>query len=81
MLGDSAFDIALAWMVLHETGSVAALAGVMLAQAVPRGLLLLLGGAITDRMSARRVMLAAHVVRAVTMAVLAALVISGSVQM
>jgi hypothetical protein len=41
MLGDRAFEVALAWLVLRETGSVAALASVLLAQAIPRALLML----------------------------------------
>lgn len=73
MLGDSAFEVALAWLVLQETGSVAALAGVMLAQAVPGGLLLLFGGAVTDRLSPAAVMFASHVVRAVVIAAIAVL--------
>ena len=81
MLGDAAFDIALAWMVLHTTGSVGALAAVMLAHAIPRGLLLLLGGAVTDRVSARRVMTAAHAVRCVAMTALAALLLTGGLEL
>ena len=40
MVGDGAFGVALAWLVLQETGSVTALASVLLAQAIPRGLLM-----------------------------------------
>ena len=76
MLGDGAFALALAWIVLSNTGSVAALTGVMLAQSVPHGLLLLLGGAVTDRISPRRVMALCHVVRAVAMALLGVLVLA-----
>lgn len=78
MFGDAAFDIALAWMVLHTTGSAGALMGVMLAQAIPRGLLLLLGGALTDRMDARKVMLIAHGARCGAMLALATLIFTHS---
>jgi hypothetical protein len=44
---------------LHGT----TLATVLLAAALPRGLLLLLGGALTDRLSARRVLITTHLVR------------------
>jgi hypothetical protein len=81
MVGDGAFGVALAWLVLHETGSVAALASVMLAGAIPRGLLMLFGGATTDRLSPRTVMLWSHVVRGVAVATVGALAWAGSVQL
>ena len=71
MVGDAAFAIALAWLVIDRTGSVATLAGVLLFQAAPRSLLLLLGGAVVDRYSPRAVMLACHSVRAVAMSAFA----------
>ena len=78
MIGDTAFAISLAWLVLEATGSVAALTGVMLAQAVPRGMLLLLGGSVTDRFTPRAVMLVCHLLRAAAMAVTAVSVMTGS---
>ncbi|MGW2210726.1 MFS transporter [Streptomyces sp. NPDC001781] len=63
VLGDLGFEVAFIWLVLQKTGSPTALAGVVLAQAVPRGLLMLLGGALTDRLSPRPVMLASHLAR------------------
>ena len=39
--------------------------------AIPRGVLLLVGGAITDRLSPRAVMLASHLGRGVLVAILA----------
>jgi MFS family permease len=67
MLGDAAFEVGLAWAVIQTTGSVTALAGVLLFRAVPRSVLLLLGGAIVDRFSPRLVMLICHVVSAIVM--------------
>jgi hypothetical protein len=81
MVGDGAFGVALAWLVLHETGSVGVLASVMLAQAIPRGLLMLFGGAITDRLSPRMVMLWSHMVRGLAVATVGTLAWAGSVQM
>ena len=78
MIGDAAFEVALAWMVLRSTGSVGALTGVVLFQAVPRGVLLLLGGAVVDRASPRAVMLVAHVVRAAALAVSAVIAFAGT---
>lgn len=77
MIGDAAFEIALAWTILRSTGSIAALAGVLLVQAVPRGVLLLLGGAVVDRYSPRAVMIVTHGVRAVALMVLAVVAATG----
>jgi MFS family permease len=78
MVGDAAFDVALAWTVIQATGSVTALAGVLLFQAVPRCVLLLLGGAVVDRYSPRLVMVITHVVRAVALGVTAVIAFLGS---
>lgn len=69
-LGDSSFQIVLAWLVLTTSGSPATLAGVFVAAAVPRGALMLLGGAVTDRWSPRTVMLICHLGRALAVAAL-----------
>lgn len=47
--------VALTWLVLQKTGSGVALATVLLAAAVPRALLTLVGGAISDRESPYRI--------------------------
>jgi MFS family permease len=41
--------VALTWLVLQKTGSGMALGTVLMAAAIPRGLLMLVGGAISDR--------------------------------
>ncbi|WP_436771139.1 MFS transporter [Yinghuangia sp. YIM S09857] len=64
MLGDYSFEVAFLWLVLEHTGSTALLAAVLVTQAVPRGVLMLLGGAVTDRVSPRAVLMACHLVRA-----------------
>ncbi|NYI78527.1 MFS transporter [Nocardioides panzhihuensis] len=78
MTGDAAFAISLAWLVLEATGSPAALTGVLLAQTIPRGALLLIGGSVTDRLTPRTVMIACHVLRAAGAAVVCALVVAGT---
>jgi len=80
MLGDTSYEVAFAWLVLTVSRSPATLGVVLLAGAVPRGLLLLVGGAVTDRLSARTVMLTAHVGRAAVVGALTALVASGTVR-
>lgn len=81
MIGDAAFGVALAWLVLQETGSIVALASVLLVQAIPGGALMLFGGAITDRVSPRTVMAWSHVVRGVAVGAVAVMAWSGSLQM
>jgi hypothetical protein len=44
LIGDFFSYVALAWLVLQLTGSSLALGGVLVAQAVPRSLLMLVGG-------------------------------------
>ena len=66
MVGDAAFEIEVAWVVIQTTGSLTALAGVLLFRAFPRSVLLL-DGALVDGYSARRVLLSCHVVSAIVM--------------
>lgn len=81
MTGDAAFQIALAWTVIEVTGSITALAGVLLFQAIPRGVLLLLGGAVVDRYSPRLVMAVTHLVRAATLVAIATVAAIGTVEL
>src|SRR5579859_1344173 len=53
LIGDFFSYVALAWLVLQLTGSSLALGGVLVAQAVPRSVLMAVGGAFSDRLSAR----------------------------
>src|SRR5258708_8839931 len=54
-LGDQFYLVALPWLVLQLTGSGLALGTILMTAAVPRAALLLVGGAVIDRFSARRV--------------------------
>ncbi|HEY4914072.1 MAG TPA: MFS transporter [Candidatus Dormibacteraeota bacterium] len=81
LFGDFFSYIALAWLVLQLTGSSLALGTVLVVQAVPRALLMVVGGALADRISPRLTMLGSMGLRAVFVAPLAALVITGHVQM
>jgi MFS family permease len=81
MFGDFFSYIALAWLVLQLTGSSLALGSVLVAQAVPRALLMLVGGAFADKLSPRLTMLGSMGLRAIFVAPLAALVITGHVVM
>ncbi len=81
LFGDFFSYIALAWLVLELTGSSLALGAVLVVQAVPRALLMVVGGALADRFSPRLTMLASMGLRAAFVAPLAVLVITGRVQM
>ncbi len=81
MFGDFFSYIALAWLVLQLTGSSLALGTVLVVQAVPRAVLMVVGGALADRISSRLTMLGSMGLRAVFVAPLAVLVLEGRVQM
>ena len=51
VLGDCAYQVAFAWLVLSVSGSAVTLAAVIICNLVPNGLLILVGGAVTDRWS------------------------------
>ena len=72
-LGDGAFTVALAWTVVLLTGSATALAEVLIAQAIPRLLFLLIGGVVADRLPRRLILLLADNGRAVAVLLIAAL--------
>lgn len=55
-VGDQFYLVALPWVVLQLTGSAVAVGTILMAVAIPRALLMLFGGALTDRISARRIL-------------------------
>ena len=57
LLGDQFYLVALPWLVLQLTGSSLALGTILMVAAIPRAALMLIGGAIADRFSARRVLI------------------------
>ena len=79
--GDQFTLVALPWLVLKLTGNPAALGLVLAVMAFPRAAFMLVGGAVVDRMSPRRVLLGARAVNAACIVVLAALVLIGDIQM
>ena len=79
MIGDSFNYVAVAWLVLQLTGSSVALGAILTSAAVPRALLILIGGAVNDRLSPRLTMVLSGLVRAVVMGVLAALTLAHAV--
>jgi MFS family permease len=74
LLGDQFYLVALPWIVLQLTASATVLGTIMMAGAVPRLLLMLVGGAISDRISARKIMMTTALVRAICVAVIGMLI-------
>lgn len=81
VLGDHFHFVALAWLTLQLTGSGLALGSVLMVAAIPRAVFMLLGGALSDRLSPRSLMLYSNAIRAVLVGILAALVLSGRAEL
>ncbi|MDE2461150.1 MAG: MFS transporter, partial [Gammaproteobacteria bacterium] len=80
-LGDQFTLVALPWLVLKLTDNPAALGIVLAVMAFPRAAFMLIGGAVVDRRSPRRVLLEARAVNAACIVILAVLVLAGSIHM
>ncbi len=81
LLGDQFALIATPWLVLQLTNDPLALGIVLALEGLPRAAFMLVGGAVTDRFAPRRVMVFADVTRGVLTAAMAAVVLTGVVQM
>jgi MFS family permease len=73
LFGDQFYLVALPWLVLQLTGSSLALGMILMTAAVPRAALMLAGGALTDRFSPLRVLMATASARTLLVAVIAVL--------
>ena len=73
--------VAVAWLVLQLTSSTLAVGSVLAAASIPSAILMLLGGAVSDRFSPRMTMLVAGLVRGAVMVVLAGLTLAHLVQL
>src|SRR5450755_3829043 len=65
LLGDQFYLVALPWLVLQQTGSAVAMGAIMMTGALPRAVLMLMGGAVSDRMSPRKIMIATAAARTI----------------
>src|SRR5215831_14060594 len=72
-IGDRCTEIALVWLIVGLTGSSLLLGSVLIAIYIPTLLLLLFGGFLADRASRRGIILLCDALRAVVIAVFAAL--------
>lgn len=80
-LGDQFTIVALPWLALVMTGSALALGTVLAVMAIPRALLMLVGGVFVDRQSPRRMMIVANIVRLGAVVALGTIVLAGAVDL
>lgn len=80
-LGDQFTLIALPWLVLKMTGDTLVLGTVLAVMSVPRALFILIGGAVVDRYSPKRVLMLTKYVNTLLLAALAALVLTGQLHL
>jgi len=77
LLGDQFYWIALPWLILKLTGNPLVLGSLMAVQMIPRSVFMLIGGALTDRFSPRKVVFASVIMRFALVSTLTALVLTG----
>ncbi|HKV92770.1 MAG TPA: MFS transporter [Candidatus Angelobacter sp.] len=70
LFGDQFYLVALPWVVLQRTGSAVAMGTILMTAAIPRAILMLLGGALTDRISPRKIMMSTASARTVFVAII-----------
>jgi MFS family permease len=80
LLGDQFTFIATPWLVLKLTGDPLILGTILALESIPRAVFMLLGGAITDRFSPRKILLIADTIRFILTAMMALIVFTGTVQ-
>jgi MFS family permease len=73
--------VAIAWLVLQLTGSTLAVGGVLAAASIPMAVLMIFGGAASDRFSPRTTMLVAGLIRGGVVAALAMLTLTHAIQL
>jgi MFS family permease len=81
LLGDGFYLVAIAWQVYELSDAPTALALVGVCLTVPQVAFVLVGGAITDRLERRRVLLTADILRGVAVGVVGVLAVSGHLQL
>ena len=81
LLGDGVFLVAMAWQVYALSNAPTALAVVGIAMTVPTIAFLLVGGALSDRLDRRRIMLTADVIRGLAVGLIAMLSLTGALEL
>jgi MFS family permease len=81
LIGDGMFLVAVAWQAYALSNSPGALAMVGVAMTIPHVALLLLGGAVSDRLERRRIMIGADLVRGVVVCTLGVLAVTSAIEL
>ncbi len=81
LLGDQFHFVALAWLTLQLTGSGLALGTVLMAASIPRAVFMAVGGAMSDRLSPRTLMLVSNAARAALVGLITGLVLFGAIRL
>lgn len=81
LLGDQFYLIALPWLILSLTGDALAVGTVLATAGIPRALFMLVGGALTDRFTPRRLMINSNLGCMALTGLLAALVATNLTQL
>ncbi|NEO98575.1 MAG: MFS transporter [Symploca sp. SIO2E9] len=74
LLGDQFYLVALPWLTIQLTNSGVSLGTVLMAAAIPRAVLMLIGGVLSDRFSPLLIMLVSNALRALLVILLTAIV-------
>jgi len=74
LLGDQFYLVALPWLVLQQTRSAAAMGAILMTGAIPRAVLMLMGGVLSDRISPRKIMMGTASARTVCVTIIGLLV-------
>jgi hypothetical protein len=81
LLGDQVHFVALTWLVLQVAENAFTVGSVLAINGIPRALFMLVGGAFTDRFSPKIVMLFSNLLRMILVALLAAIIFAGHVEL
>jgi MFS family permease len=80
LLGDQFYLVATPWLALHLTGSALTMSVILLLGTIPRSALMLVGGALSDHASPRRIFECAAVARTLLVTAVAVLIASGNIR-
>ena len=81
LFGDGIYIVALAWQVYDLSNVPTALSAVGVAWTLPMVVFLLIGGVLGDRFDRRRLMMAGDAIRAVAIAAIAVLALTGAIEL
>ncbi len=81
LLGDQFYFIALPWLVFQMTDSALAFGTILMVAGIPRAVLMLVGGVMTDRISPRSVMIASNLFRLIITILLTLIVAAQAVEL